>query len=90
MEEDFIEIGNRRERYKAMIKSDYLNALHVKFGYAITCHKAQGGQGQEVFLDQGGITADAIDSDYLRWLYTAFTRAQKKLYLINFNDNFFN
>ena len=90
VEEDFIEIGNRRERYKAMIKSDYLNALHVKFGYAITCHKAQGGQWQEVFLDQGGITADSIDSDYLRWLYTAFTRAQKKLYLINFNDNFFN
>ena len=90
MEEDFLEIGNRRERYKAMMKSDYLNALHVKFGYAITCHKAQGGQWQEVFLDQGGITADSIDSDYLRWLYTAFTRAQKKLYLINFNDNFFN
>ena len=90
VEEDFLEIGNRRERYKAMMKSDYLNALHVKFGYAITCHKAQGGQWKEVFLDQGGITADSIDSDYLRWLYTAFTRAQKKLYLINFNDNFFN
>lgn len=90
VEEDFLEIGNRRERYKEMMKSEYLNALHVKFGYAVTCHKAQGGQWQEVFLDQGGITAETIDSDYLRWLYTATTRAEKKLYLINFNDNFFN
>ncbi|HQB69213.1 MAG TPA: AAA family ATPase [Paludibacteraceae bacterium] len=90
VEEDFMEIGNRRERYKAMMKSEFLNALHVKFGYAITCHKAQGGQWQEVFLDQGGITGEMIDSDYLRWLYTAFTRAEKKLFLVNFNDNFFN
>ena len=90
VQEDYMDIGNKRERMKKMREDPFLNALQVKFAYAVTCHKAQGGQWQEVFLDQGGITADAIDSDYLRWLYTAFTRAQKKLYLINFNDNFFN
>lgn len=72
VEEDYLDIGNRRTRYKAMMQNEYLNALQVKFGYAVTCHKAQGGQWREVFVDQGAITAEQIDSDYLRWLYTAW------------------
>jgi exodeoxyribonuclease-5 len=61
----------------------------VKFGYALTCHKTQGGQWKYVFVDQGYITEDKIDKDYLRWLYTALTRATDKLFLINFRDEFF-
>ena len=65
------------------------NALQVKFGYALTCHKTQGGQWKHVFVDQGYITEDALDQNYLRWLYTAVTRATEKLYLVNFRDEFF-
>ena len=89
VEEDYLEIGNRRTRYKAMMQNEYLNALQVKFGYAVTCHKAQGGQWSEVFIDQGGLTPEQIDTDYLRWLYTACTRAEKTLFFINFSDQFF-
>ena len=89
VEEDYFDIGNRRMRYKAMMQNEYLNALQVKFGYAVTCHKAQGGQWREVFVDQGAITAEQIDSDYLRWLYTACTRAEEQLYFVNFSDQFF-
>lgn len=89
VEEDYLEIGNRRQRYKAMMQNEYLNALQVKFGYAVTCHKAQGGQWSEVFIDQGGLTPEQIDSDYLRWLYTACTRAENNLFFINFSDQFF-
>lgn len=89
VEEDYLEIGNRRTRYKAMMQNEYLNALQVKFGYAVTCHKAQGGQWSEVFIDQGGLTPEQIDTDYLRWLYTACTRAEKNLFFINFSDQFF-
>lgn len=89
VEEDYLDIGNRRTRYKAMMQNEYLNALQVKFGYAVTCHKAQGGQWREVFVDQGAITAEQIDSDYLRWLYTACTRAEEQLYFVNFANQFF-
>lgn len=89
VEEDYLDIGNRRDRYKAMMQNEYLNALQVKFGYAVTCHKAQGGQWREVFVDQGAITAEQIDCDYLRWLYTACTRAEEQLYFVNFADQFF-
>lgn len=89
VEEDYLEIGNKRNRYKEMMKNDYFNALQVKFGYAVTCHKAQGGQWHEVFIDQGSLSVEQINSDYLRWLYTACTRAQEKLYLVNFLDNQF-
>ena len=72
------------------IKEDkFFNALQVKFSYAITCHKSQGGQWENVFIDLGYFTEDMLDKSYLRWLYTAFTRASQKLYLINFNDDFF-
>ena len=72
------------------IKADqFFNALQIKFAYAITCHKSQGGQWENVFVDLGYFSEDMLDKSYLRWLYTAFTRASKKLYLINFNDDFF-
>ncbi|MCE3226196.1 MAG: hypothetical protein K0S32_747 [Bacteroidetes bacterium] len=72
-----------------MRNSPYYNALQVKFSYAITCHKSQGGQWPVVFIDQGYIKEEDIDDNYIRWLYTAFTRASHNLYLINFNDLFF-
>ncbi|MBU46639.1 MAG: ATP-dependent endonuclease [Flavobacteriales bacterium] len=75
---------------KKRIKEDqFFNALQIKFAYAITCHKSQGGQWQNVFIDLGYFREDMLDKSYLRWLYTALTRSSKKLYLINFNDNFF-
>lgn len=73
------------------IKEDkFFNALQIKFAYAITCHKSQGGQWENVFVDLGYFTEDMLDKSYLRWMYTALTRASKKLYLINFKENFFN
>ena len=72
------------------IKADpYFNALQVKFSYAITCHKSQGGQWENVFIDLGYFKAEMMDKNYLRWLYTAMTRASKKLFLINFSNEFF-
>ena len=70
--------------------SPYYNALQVKFSYAITCHKSQGGQWPIVFIDQGFLKEENIDENFLRWLYTAITRATEKVYLINFNSLFFN
>jgi len=63
--------------------------LQVKFAYAITCHKAQGGQWKNVFIDQGYINEDMLSKEYLRWLYTAFTRPVENLYLVNFDKRFF-
>ncbi len=71
-------------------KSPYFNALQVKFNYAVTCHKAQGGQWPCVFIDQGYLTKEMLNVEYIRWLYTAFTRASEKVYLMNFSDDFFN
>ena len=87
--EDFIEIKNKKKRNMEVLKSPYFNALQIKFAYAITCHKAQGGQWPIVFIDQGYVVDDMIDAGFLRWLYTAVTRATKKLYLVNFNKQFF-
>ncbi len=89
VEEDYAHIGNKRARYKEMKNDVYLNALQLKFAYAITCHKAQGGQWKHVFIDMGMIQKAEIDTSFLRWLYTACTRAKDKLYLINFDDAFF-
>ncbi|MBR3520045.1 MAG: AAA family ATPase [Paludibacteraceae bacterium] len=83
VQEDYMNIGNKRDRLKAMREDPFLNALQLKFAYAVTCHKAQGGQWSNVFLDKGYVTDDMVNAEYLRWLYTAFTRATKKLYLIN-------
>lgn len=78
-----------RKRVADKISADpFYNALQVKFAYAVTCHKAQGGQWKSVFLDQGYFTEEMLSLDYLRWLYTAFTRASEKLYLVNFAKQF--
>ncbi|MBU2649379.1 MAG: ATP-binding domain-containing protein [Bacteroidetes bacterium] len=74
---------------KSLRKDEYFNALQVKFAYAVTVHKSQGGQWDVVFIDQGYFTEDMINTDYFRWLYTALTRASKKVYLVNFHDRFF-
>lgn len=76
--------GNKRERYNQMKEHPYFNALQVKFAYAVTCHKAQGGQWKNVFIDMGSIMPEALSTiDFLRWLYTAITRSRSKVYLIN-------
>ena len=81
--EDYADISVKRERMKKMKADPYYNALQVKYAYAVTCHKAQGGQWKRVFLDQGYMTEDMLSPDYFRWLYTAFTRATETLYLVN-------
>ena len=86
---DYADIGNKRERIKKVKENPYFNALQVKFSYAITCHKAQGGQWKAVFIDQGWLTDDMLNTELMRWLYTAFTRPTVRLYLVNFNDDFF-
>lgn len=82
--EDYIDIPNKRDRMKKMKADPHYNALQVKYAYTITCHKAQGGQWQNVFLDQGYMTDEYLSPDYFRWLYTAFTRTTKILYLVNY------
>jgi ATP-dependent exoDNAse (exonuclease V) alpha subunit len=87
--EDYLEVRNRRERWKKIKENPYFNALQVKYAYALTCHKAQGGQWKAVFVDHGYLTEDMLDKEYYRWLYTAFTRPTEKLFLVNFDDGFF-
>ena len=87
--EDYPELTNRRSQYKKMRENEFYNALQIKFAYAVTCHKAQGGQWKNIFLDQGYVTEDMISKEYYRWLYTGFTRATENLYLVNFPDDFF-
>lgn len=87
--EDYLDIKNKRKRWEKIRESPYYNALQVKFAYAVTCHKAQGGQWKAVFVDQGYLTGEMINKEYLRWLYTAFTRPVEKLFLVNFKDDFF-
>jgi len=87
--EDYSHIENRKERLNAIKQDPYYNALQIKFAYAVTCHKAQGGQWDAVFVDQGFIRDDSIDADLQRWLYTAFTRAKHELFLVNFHKDFF-
>ena len=87
--EEYSDISSRRERIEKVKASPYFNALQVKFAYALTCHKTQGGQWDTVFIDQGYLTENMLQKEYLRWLYTAVTRATKKLFLINFQDRFF-
>jgi exodeoxyribonuclease-5 len=87
--EDYAEVANKRIKMELLKKNPYFNALQVKFGYAVTCHKSQGGQWKAVFVDQGYLTEEMLDTEYARWLYTAVTRATEKLYLVNFNEMFF-
>lgn len=86
----YITQTNTKAKIKEAVKKDpYYNALQVKFGYAVTCHKSQGGQWDYAFVVQGYLTDEMVDVEYLRWLYTAITRASKKLYFVNFSEKFF-
>ena len=80
---DYADVPLKSDRMKKIREDDYYNALQVKFGYAITCHKAQGGQWVHIYLDQGYMTDEMLTPDYIHWLYTAFTRATEHLYLVN-------
>lgn len=86
---DYDHIPNNRAKWKEMKLNPYYNALQIKFAYAITCHKAQGGQWDAVFVDQGYLTDEMVNTDFLRWFYTACTRATNELFLVNFNRQFF-
>jgi ATP-dependent exoDNAse (exonuclease V) alpha subunit len=81
--EDYADIPLKPDRLKKLREDKYYNALQIKFGYAATCHKAQGGQWTHVYVDQGYMTDDMLSVDYIHWLYTAFTRATEQLYLVN-------
>lgn len=81
--EDYSDLPRKSDRLKMLRQDIYYNALQIKFAYAITCHKAQGGQWSHVYIDQGYMTDDMLTPDYIHWLYTAFTRATDKLYLVN-------
>jgi len=84
VEKDYMHEKNKRKRFELVLKDPYLNALQVKYAYAVTCHKAQGGQWSAVFIDLGYLPPDSDRKDLFRWLYTAVTRAAEKVYLLNF------
>lgn len=86
---DYQDILSKKDRMEAIKKDPYYNALQIKFAYAITCHKAQGGQWPLVFVDQGYMTDEMLNTEFMRWLYTGVTRATKELFLVNFNDKFY-
>lgn len=84
--EDYMHIPQKKERMKALRQDPYYNALQLKYAYAVTCHKAQGGQWARVYVDQGFVPDDATGASYLRWLYTAFTRTTERVYLVNWKN----
>jgi exodeoxyribonuclease V len=86
---DYQHIRTRRKQFEAVKSDPYFNALQIKFSYAVTCHKAQGGQWERVFIDQGMFNRNEITIDYLRWFYTALTRSTDRVYLVNFAEDFF-
>ena len=88
--EDYADLPHKSDRLRELRQNPFYNALQIKFSYALTCHKTQGGQWRTVIIDQGFLPPDMpLDRDYLRWLYTAFTRATDRLYLLNFDSRFF-
>ena len=89
VEKDYTDIKSRIKRYKEIRENPHFNAVQVKFAYAVTCHKAQGGQWRAVFVDRCLFGDEPMTKDMLRWLYTAVTRATDKLYLVNFDERFF-
>ena len=89
MEADYADIRSRKKRFEKVRENEYYNALQVKFAYAVTCHKAQGGQWDAVFIDQGWLPEEMLNDEYWRWLYTAVTRARKRVYFVNFKEEFF-
>jgi exodeoxyribonuclease-5 len=89
VEQDYLDIKSKIKRYNAIRENPHFNAVQVKFSYAVTCHKAQGGQWKAVFIDKCLFGDEPMTMNMLRWLYTAFTRATDKLYLVNFDERFF-
>lgn len=87
IEKDYLHERNKQKRYQEIMKNPYFNALQIKFAYAVTCHKAQGGQWSAVYIDHGYLGEDPLDREFLRWLYTAFTRASEQLYTINLHED---
>ena len=88
--EDYADLPHKADRLRELRQNPYYNALQVKFSYALTCHKTQGGQWRTVIVDQGFLPPDMpLDREWLRWLYTAFTRATERVYLLNFESRFF-
>jgi len=87
--EDYIHIPDKKQRMQELKSDPFYNALQIKFSFAVTCHKAQGGQWDAVFVDQGFLTEEMVNEDFLRWLYTAVTRASCELFLVNFSEKFF-
>ena len=87
--EDYAHIRAKKKRFEKIRDNKFFNALQIKFAYAVTCHKAQGGQWKAVFVDQGYLTDDLLNREYYRWLYTAVTRSTEKLYFVNFKKEFF-
>ncbi len=89
IEAEHMDERNKQKRYEKVMKSPYFNALQVKFAYAVTCHKSQGGQWETVFVDHGYIHDEFFDNSLNRWLYTAFTRSKTKLFLVGFDERFY-
>ena len=89
VEKDYMDIGSKIKRYREIRENPHYNALQVKFAYAVTCHKAQGGQWRAVFVDRCLFGDEPMTPDMMRWLYTALTRAQEKVYLVNFDERFY-
>lgn len=87
--QDYMHIENKKLRMEELKKDPFYNALQIKFAFAVTCHKAQGGQWPAVFIDQGYLTDEMLNTEFLRWLYTGVTRSNKELFLVNFSDQFF-
>ncbi len=85
--QDYMHIPSKKERMKALRQDPYYNAVQLKYAYAVTCHKAQGGQWARVYIDQGFVPEDETGANYLRWLYTAFTRTTERVYLVNWKTN---
>ena len=89
VEKDYLDVKSKMKRLQEIRSNDYFNALQVKFAYAVTCHKAQGGQWKAVFIDKCIFGDEPMTKDMLRWLYTAITRATERLYFVNFDERFF-
>lgn len=86
---DYEDLPSRRKRLDKLKENPYFNALQVKFSYALTCHKTQGGQWEQVFIDQAYFNENMLSREFMRWMYTAVTRASEQLYLVNFENSFF-
>ena len=89
VEKDYLDIKSKIKRFREIRENPHYNAVQVKFAYAVTCHKAQGGQWRVVFIDKCLFGDEPMSRDMLRWLYTAITRATDKVYLVNFDERFF-